>query len=51
LPNDTTYANKAVLPSISVQVLDKKEFEYEQLNDKRRELTKNILLKADEMGW
>ncbi|XP_060857752.1 lysine-specific demethylase 4A-like [Metopolophium dirhodum] len=51
LPNDTTYANKAidVSPSTSVQGLDKKEYEDEQLNDKQREVMENVLLKADEM--
>jgi len=53
LPKDTTYSNKArgVPTSTSVQGLDKKEYEDEQLNVKQREVMENILLKADEMGW
>lgn len=53
MPNDTTYAKKAIdVPtSTSVQKLDKKKCEDKQLNDKQREIMENILLKADEMGW
>ncbi|XP_008183316.1 lysine-specific demethylase 4C [Acyrthosiphon pisum] len=51
LSNDTTNDNKCidVSSSTSVQELDEKEYEDEQLNDEQREVMEDIWLKADEM--
>jgi len=39
-----------VSSSTSLQELDEKEYEEEQLNDEQREVMEDIWLKADEMG-